>query len=105
MATKHVDIDNYCQCLYSELSTIRDSLDAFITQIDLMEGKDREQACSHIKHLNELMQNVEWKMEIFSKECPVDWKMFGQESSDTASVPLSESMKEKDFPAGGYAGG
>ena len=59
MATKHVDLDNYCQCLYSELSNIRDSLDAFITQIDLMEGKDKEHTCSHVKHLNELIQNVE----------------------------------------------
>lgn len=104
MATKNIDINNYCDCLYGELSNIKDSLNAFLTQIDLMEGKDRERFRSHVKHLNELIQTVDWKMEIFSKECPVDWKKFGKESEVTTSVPSSESSKEHNFP-GGYAGG
>ena len=105
MATKHVDINGYCDCLFQELSSIKDNLNGFVTQIDLMEGKDRGVLNSHVRHLNELIETIDWKLEIFSKECPVDWGKFGKESEGTVSVPTSESMKEKDFPSGGYAGG
>ncbi len=105
MATTKIDINNYCECLYSELSNIKDSLDAFVTQIDLLEGKDKGHFHSHTKHLNELIKNVEWKMEIFAKECPVDWGKFGKEVESSTSVPTMETMKEKDFPSPGYAGG
>ena len=105
MATKHLKINDYCDCLFSELSSMKESLEAFLTQIDLMDGKQKSVLRSHIKHLNELIQTIDWKLEIFSKECPVDWSKFGKESESSTSVPFSESMKEQDFPSGGYAGG
>jgi len=105
MATKHMRINDYCDCLYSELSNMKESLEAFLDQIDLMEDNQRNVLQSHVKHLNELIQTIDWKLEIFSKQCPVDWSKFGKQSERTSSVPSSESMKERDFPSGGYAGG
>ena len=105
MAAKHDDKNEYCDCLYSELSSIKDNLGSFVDQVEMMDGKDKSQFCSHVKHLNELIGNIDWKMEIFSKKCPVDWNKFGKESEGRVSVPLSDSLKEKDFPSGGYAGG
>jgi len=54
MATRHININNYCECLYSELSNIKDSLDAFLTQINLMEGKDKRHFLSHANILMSL---------------------------------------------------
>jgi hypothetical protein len=71
-----------------------------MSEIDHMEGKDKTVLTSHMKHLNEIFETIEWKMEIFSKSCPVDWTKFGVESEGTVSVPSTES----DIPAG-YAGG
>lgn len=105
MATKHIDINGYCDSLYSELTGIKDRLESFLIQIDLMEAKEKRVLSSHEKHLREIIQLVDWKMEIFSKQCPVDWSKFGKESEGATSVPLSDTMKEKDFPSGGYAGG
>ncbi len=102
---KHNDINNYCDCLYSELSGMKDNLRGFLTQIDLMSGKEKGVLSSHVKHLNELIQSIDWKLEIFSKECPVDWSKLGKESESTTSVPSSEMLKNTDFPSGGYAGG
>jgi hypothetical protein len=102
---RHIDINGYCDCLYKELSSIKDSLGAFVTQIELMDGKDRTVLNSHLRHLNELIEAVNWKLEIFSKECPVEWSSFDKQSESSTSVPLSESMKERDFPSGGFAGG
>lgn len=105
MAAKHIDINNYCDCLYTELSGMKENLGGFLTQIDLMEGKDKTVLSSHVRHLNELIQTIDWKLEIFAKECPIDWNKFGKGSESTASVPTSEDLKESDFPGGGFAGG
>ncbi len=105
MSAKHMDIKEYCDCLYTELSGMKDSLNAFVTQIGLMEGKEKGALDSHVRHLNELIQAIDWKMEIFSRECPVDWSKFGKESENVTSVPVTESLKESDYPSGGFAGG
>jgi hypothetical protein len=105
MASRHEDINGYCDCLFAELSSMKDNLGGFVTQIELMEGKDKGVLDSHVRHLNELIKAIDWKLEIFSKECPVDWNKLGKESAGSVSVPTSESFKEKDFPSGGYAGG
>lgn len=102
MATKHGDISGYCDSLYTELNDIKNKLIGFKGRIEGMTGKERDVLASHIKHIDELIESVEWKMEIFSKSCPVDWSKFGKEAESTVSVPSSEG---KDMPAGGYAGG
>jgi hypothetical protein len=102
---RHTDIHGYCDSLYLELSGMKDRLGGFLNQIKKMDVKDRTVLDSHVKHLNELINSIEWKLEIFSKECPVDWSAFGKESEISTSVPSSESLKEKDFPGGGFAGG
>ncbi|MBI5057546.1 MAG: hypothetical protein HZB61_13110 [Nitrospirae bacterium] len=100
MAVKHIDIKGYCDTLYKELSDIKSRLGGLVNEIEYMEGKDKKVLSSHMRHLNELIESVEWKMEIFSKSCPIDWSKFGVESETTSSVPLTDS----DVP-GGYAGG
>lgn len=105
MAAKYDDKSAYCDCLFSELSSIKDNLGSFVDQIEMMDEKGGGMFCSHVKHLNELINNIDWKMEIFSKECPVDWNTLGKDSEASVSVPTSGSLKEKDFPSGGYAGG
>jgi len=105
MSARHIDINGYCDCLYTELANMKDSLDSFLTQIELMQGREKGVLSTHVKHLNELIQMIDWKLEIFSKECPVDWNTLGKTSESSASVPTSDSLRNKDFPSGGYAGG
>jgi len=105
MTARHIDINGYCDCLFEELSNIKDSLGGLVTQIETMEGKERGVLVSHVRHLKELIEAVDWKLEIFSKECPVDWSKFGKESESSASVPSPDSFKESDFPPSGYDGG
>jgi hypothetical protein len=100
MAVKHIDIKGYCDTLYMELSGMKTRLFELVNEIEHMEGKDKTVLISHKKHLDELIKAVEWKMEIFSKSCPIDWSKFGVESEGHVSVPSTDS----DIP-GGYAGG
>ncbi|MEW6602384.1 MAG: hypothetical protein AB1499_15535 [Nitrospirota bacterium] len=101
MAVKHIEIKGYCDTLYMELSGMKKRLSEFVSEIENMEGKERNVLNSHKRHLNELIETIEWKLEIFAKSCPIDWSKFGVESETTASVPVIE----KDLPTGEYAGG
>ncbi|MBI5664150.1 MAG: hypothetical protein HZC49_03525 [Nitrospirae bacterium] len=102
MAVKHVDIKGYCDTLYNELYSMKEKLMGLRSEIEYMEGKDKTILAPHVRHLNELIQSIEWKLEIFAKSCPVDWTKFHERSETTASVPAPEG----DLPsAGGFAGG
>ncbi len=102
---RSIDINDYCNNLYSEMAIMKERLGNFMSQLDAMGGKDKEKLSTHYKHLNELIHTIDWKLEIFSKECPVDWSKLGKDCESTASVPLSEEFKAKDYPSGGDAGG
>ncbi len=101
MAVKHVDIKGYCDSLYGELYDIKNRLTGLRGQVEAMEGKDRTVLASHVRHLDELIESINWKLEIFAKSCPVDWSKFRERSETTASVLTTES----DMPGAGYAGG
>ncbi|MBI4682391.1 MAG: hypothetical protein HY757_04735 [Nitrospirae bacterium] len=102
MAAKHVDIKGYCDSLYEELSDMKNRLIGLKGQLEVMERKDKTVLSPHVRHLDELIQSIDWKLEIFAKSCPVDWGKFGEKSETTASVPT----RERDLPSGGgYAGG
>jgi hypothetical protein len=101
MAVKHVDIKGYCDSLYGELSDMKNRLIGLRGRIEGMEGKNRSVLDPHVRHLDELIQSIDWKLEIFAKSCPVDWNKFGLKSETTASVPTTEG----EMPAAGYGGG
>ena len=101
MATRKIDINNYCDSLYTELFNMKTRLVEYATQIEHMEGKERSMLNSFVRHLNELISTIDWKLEIFTKVCPVDW---GKEFDTRVSVS-TEPIKESDQPAGGYVGG
>lgn len=105
MTARKTDVNDYCNSLYSEMASMKDRLGEFMAQLDSMGAKEKEKLGTHYKHLNELIQTIDWKLEIFNKECPVDWQMLGKTSEGPASVPTSEEFKAKDYPTGGEAGG
>lgn len=98
-ATKH----GICDSLYTELFGMQTRLDDFISSIEHAEGEALVTLYPYVKHLKELRSFIDWKMEIFSKVCPVDWGKHHTDIESSASVKLEE--KPGDFPAGGYVGG
>jgi len=104
MATRKIDINNYCDSLYSELFNMKTRLVEYVTQIEHMEGKEKSMLNPFVRHLNEIIGAIDWKLEIFTKVCPVDWGRYVKEFETKVSVS-TETMKESDQPAGGYVGG
>lgn len=104
MATRNIDIKTYCDSLYSELFNMKMRIVEFVTQIEHMEGKEKFMVNPFVRHLNDLINTIDWKLEIFTKACPVDWSKYVEDVESTVSVS-TERMRETDQPAGGYVGG
>lgn len=102
MTAKRVDTHSICDSLYHELLGMKSRLDTFISSIEHTKGKTREALEPYIRHLLEMKGYIGWKMEIFSKVCPIDWSKYEKGIEDTASVRIEE---KGDFDAGGYIGG
>ncbi len=104
MATRTLDIKDYCDSLYKELFDMKSRLGEFVTMIEKAEGREKNVLHPYIRHLDELMSFIDWKMEIFNKICPVDWSKFTKGVESTVSVP-EVNPKETELTAGGYVGG
>ncbi len=55
------------------------------------------------RHLSELADQIEWKLQILSHSCPVDWKG-SAEYAEIAEVNTMEKSVDLDFSPG-YVGG
>jgi hypothetical protein len=104
MATRKFDVKYYCDSLFTELTGMKERLADFIGQIDHVEGKDKMILGSYADHLREIMNTIDWKLEVLGKSCPFDWKGFSKGVETSASVPTRNPEEEKDF-SGGYVGG
>lgn len=88
---ERVDIGSYCKALYDELEDIRTRL------CTLTEGVEALGSSGLMirRHIDELVNAIDWKMEIFSKVCPVP----GFEESHPSVIPTEEEFTP------GYVGG
>ncbi len=102
MTAKRIERHDFCDSLSSEVISIKEKLGELVTKL---EGSHDEKLEPYLRHLYEMISFIDWKIEIFSKVCPVDWKSLDMNVESTVSVPPIEGSKEKDLPAGGYVGG
>ncbi len=99
------DIKGYCDSLFAELSDMKTKLECFVDDIKYVEGFDSKVIETHNKHLKELIETIDWKLEILTKACPYEWKGLGEDHESTVSVKVEEGTPEKDPVSGGYIGG
>ncbi len=104
MAARKIDIKDYSESLYIELFDMKSRLREFITTLEQMEGEEKNVLNPHIRHLNEMISFIDWKLEIFNKVYPVNMGRFAQDIDSTVSVPPVE-LEEGDQPAAGDIGG
>ncbi len=105
MATvKDVDVRRYCDTLSTELSDIKKRIEAMREQLEKAYGTDSTVYEVHSRHLGELAEFVDWKIQILTKVCPFDWKGMDKDVETTVSVSSPEKSAGPDF-SGGYIGG
>lgn len=105
MATaRDTGVVNYCDRVYTELSGMKTRLLGFVKEIEEMTGSEKDTLVPHIPHFQEIVDTIDWKLEIISKVCPFEWTGYtGVETG--SSVPLQEDTFEMEKVSGGYIGG
>lgn len=81
---------------------MKDRLLRLIDGIEDLEPEFRETLRPVVRHLDEIVNTIEWKMDIFTKVCPFDFFSYHKGAQRGSSVPVSEISEEV---APGYVGG
>ncbi len=105
MATvKNIKINGYCDELSGKLMSIKESIHLLREDAKKAYGEDSESSNIYERHLSELSDMVEWKLQLLMKACPFEWKGTDREFDRVASVASSEEIAKSEF-SGGYMGG
>jgi hypothetical protein len=105
MATvKNIKLTNYCDDVNNELVGMKSRIDALREDVKKAYGAESPVTHEHERHLCELSDMIEWKLQILMKVCPFDWKGAEQDFEDTVSVGPDKSLETSEF-SGGYIGG
>ncbi len=94
-----------CDDVYAELSGVKNKIVALRDKIARTSTADDEMVRLYGRHLSELAEQIDWKLQILAHACPYDWKgSSGREYEENiVSVGPVERMTT-DF-SGGYLGG
>jgi hypothetical protein len=103
MATvKNIKVNDYCDAVNSELAGMKARIHELQEDVKRTYGPDNEVALAHSKHLCELADMIEWKLQILMKSCPFEWK---GADKDIESVSVGRADTTGPDFSGGYIGG
>ncbi len=103
-SVKSIEFKNYCDTMYGELSEMKSRLLGFVKQIEGMKGPEKEALKSHVAHFQDIINTIDWKLEILTRVCPFEWAGYtGVER--TASVPADQELSLQEVVGGGSIGG
>lgn len=96
---------SYCDEVYTELSGMKDRIMKMQDSLKRVYGTESELAGKFERHLCELADQIDWKLQILSHACPFDWKGSEAPEYDENSVSVGPAdVQIPDF-SGGYVGG
>lgn len=105
MATaRNIKINTYCDTVSNELSEMKEGIDIIRQEAKRTYGEESEQFRMYDRHLCELADMIDWKLQLLMKACPFDWKGTGPDVESDVSVESLGKLPEIDF-SGGYIGG
>ena len=93
----------FCDEVFTKLSDMKEKiLDLKGRSVAKSPGKDIEGGMFG-RHLSELADQIEWKLQILAHSCPVDWKG-SADYEEIAEVSTLEKSGDVEFSPG-YVGG
>jgi hypothetical protein len=95
----------FCDEVYTQLADMKERIIELKNRsVAKSPGKDLDGGM-FVRHLTELADQIEWKLQILSHSCPVDWKG-SADYTETAQVNAVEKPKAGDIDfSPGYVGG
>src|SRR5208337_4454033 len=103
-SAKNIGITNYCDSVYDELTDMKSRALDLVGCIEHMKGEEKELVKSHISHLRDIANLIDWKLEILTRVCPADWTKYSKGAENVVSVKVSEEF-DREFAAAGDMGG
>ncbi len=95
----------FCDDVYTGLAGMRMQLLAMRDELELAYGEDSSPFREYQRHLMELADQIEWKLQILSHACPYDWKGSREQVESIVSVEQPAFAAGSSEFSGGYLGG
>lgn len=92
----------YCDKVYTELISMRNRL-AEMKNMTIKEGAENEVIGIFEKHLDEIVDEFDWKIQVLAHICPYDWKGSADYEANV-QVEQREELRSSTFSPG-YTGG
>ncbi len=93
----------FCDEVYTQLAAMKEKIiELKARSVAESPGKDIEGGM-FVRHLGELADQIDWKLQILSHSCAVDWKG-SADYAETAQVKAIEKPGDTEFSPG-YVGG
>ncbi len=94
----------YCDEVFTQLSGMQKKILEMKDNLARTYGTEKSGLFETFeRHLSEIADHIEWKLQILSHACPYDWKG-SVDAENIVSVGPAEKFPEIDF-SGGYVGG
>ena len=105
MATvKDIKKDEYCDEVLSELAYMIQNIKDLREEGAVAYGRESEVFRSHDRHLRDLEEYLDWKLQILTTACPFEWKGLGDGVEHEVSVRQPDPTVREGV-SGGYLGG
>ena len=101
---KDIKKNAYCDEVLGELAYMIQGVHELREMLGKTYGKDTELFRVHDRHLVELADYMDWKLQILTTACPFEWKGLGEDVQSVVSVRPPEMAAGRDI-SGGYLGG
>lgn len=101
---KDTEVGSFCDEVYTELAGMRMKLMTMNDELSANYGDETVPYTTFKRHLAELADQIEWKLQILSHACPYEWKGSQEKVESVVSVRQPEPAIGPDF-SGGYVGG
>jgi hypothetical protein len=94
----------YCDEVLAELAYMIQNIHDMRNMLGSAYDRDSEVFRVHDRHLAELADLIDWKLQILTTACPFDWKGLGPDVQSEVSVSPPELSAVRET-SGGYLGG
>lgn len=103
-AVKVISEKEYLKEVFTELEAVKGRILALRKDLALITAGGQGIYSAHDRHLLELAEYIDWKLQVLEKGTAFDWKAAGTIVESDVSVRAPEKTTGPDF-SGGYLGG
>jgi len=101
---KDIRKNAYCDEVLAELAYMIQTVQDLRNMLGDAYDRDSEVYKVHDRHLAELADHIDWKLQILTTACPFEWKGLGPDVQSVVSVRQPELSTVRDT-SGGSVGG